>query len=129
MPLLAMPMTRSPGTMSRPTKMRSSATVPIAVPTRSNPFTMSGSCEISPPEIDTPAWRAPSARPIPTPSRTSAAGLAGARGEADRDAIEHCGVSAVDRDVIDHRDRPGTDAEEVVDVHRDAVDADRVVLP
>ena len=62
-------------------------------------------------------------------ARDRHAGLAGALGEADRDAVEHCGVSAVDRDVIDHRDRLGTDAEEVVDVHRDAVDADRVVLP
>ena len=43
-----------------------------AVPTRSNPFTMSGSCEISPPEIDTPACLAPSARPIAMPSSTAA---------------------------------------------------------
>src|SRR5919199_1272930 len=42
MPLLAMPITRSPGTISRPTRMRSSATVPIAAPTRSKPLTMSG---------------------------------------------------------------------------------------
>ena len=107
-PLLASPMTRSPGRTSRPTMIRSSGTVPTAVPTRSKPLTTSRNCAISPPgDRD--------------------AGLPRPFGETDRDAVEHRRVGPLDRDVIDQRQRLGADAEQVVDIHRDAVDADRVV--
>ena len=102
-------MTRSPGRTSRPTMIRSSGTVPTAVPTRSKPRTTSRNCAISPPEIEI-------------------AGLPRPFGETDRDAVEHRRVGPFDRDVIDQRQRLRADAEQVVYIHRDAVDADRVVF-
>ena len=87
----------------------SSATRPTAIPTRSKPFTISLSCEVSPPEIDM-------LRHL------------GALAQADRDGVEHGGVRLIDGDVVHERERLGADADHVVDVHGDAIDADGVEL-
>ena len=88
--------------------MRSSGTIPTAIPTRSKPRITSLQL-----------------RDLAAGDRNP--GLPRALGETDRDAAEHRRVGFLDRDVIDHRDRPRADADHVVDIHRHAIDADRVV--